>query len=460
MRAYRILPVLGVILLATACEDLVVPDFNNPSIEELTGDPERVAVITAAQGLFIRARDGIADRDGYISELGTIGRESYNFDAADPRFVTELLRDALDGGNGAFGGNHWTGRYRGFREADNVLNAVGVLDDMTDAEKEGMRGFAKTFQALDLLLVINTRDDLGAVISVAADPTGDPEPIVDRASVFAAIVALLDQAQGHLTGASFPSDLTFPSGFNGFDTPATFLTFNRALKARVDVYMGNYAAAITSSLPASFFDPAGSLSNGVYYNYGTGSGDATNLIFDPSNLIILTHTSIRTDAQLQADGVTLDQRFLDKTVSVATVTDQAGLGLSSDLAFNLYNSATTPIPIVRNEELILLRAEANLQLGNLDLARQDLNLLRTQEGGLPAIGLAAWTALTATQRVDELLYNRRYSLLFEGHRWIDVRRYGRLDADLLLNPALRVHARFPFPQTECNARVPPPAQGC
>ena len=458
MRAYRILPVLGVILLATACDDLVVPDFNNPSIEDLTGDPERVAVITAAQGLFIRARGGISGRAGYISELGIIGRESYNFDAADPRFATELLRDALDGGNGAFGGNHWTGRYRGFREADNVLNAVDALDNMTDAEKEGMRGFAKTFQALDLLLVINTRDDLGAVISVAADPTGDPEPIVDQASVFAAIIALLDQAQGHLTGASFPSDLTFTSGFSGFDTPATFLTFNRALRARVDVYMGNYAAAVTS-LGASFFDAAGSLRNGVYYNYGTGSGDATVGIFDPSNLIILTHTSIRTDAQLQIDGVTLDQRFLDKTVSVPTVTDQAGLGLSSDLAFTLYTSATTPIPLIRNEELILLRAEANLQLGNLDLARQDLNLLRTQEGGLPAISLAAWTGMTATQREDELLYNRRYSLLFEGHRWIDMRRHGRL-SDLLLNPALRVHARFPFPQTECNARVPPPAQGC
>ncbi len=449
---------LGVILLATACESLVVPDFNNHSIEDLTGDPERVAVITAAQGLFIRARGGISGRAGYISELGIIGRESYNFDAADPRFATELLRDALDGGNGAFGGNHWTGRYRGFREADNVLNAVSALDVMTDAEKEGMRGFAKTFQALDLLLVINTRDDLGAVVSLAADPTGDPEPIVDRASVFAAIVALLDQAQGHLTGASFPSDLTFTSGFGGFDTPATFLTFNRALKARVDVYMGNYAAAITS-LGASFFDPAGSLRTGVYYNYGTGSGDATVGIFDPSNLIILTHTSIRTDAQLQTDGVTLDQRFVDKTVSVASVDDQAGLGLSSDLAFTLYNSATTPVPIIRNEELILLRAEANLRLGNLDLSRQDLNILRTQEGGLSAISLAAWTAMTATQREDELLYNRRYSLLFEGHRWIDMRRYGRL-SDLLLNPALTVHARFPFPQTECNARVPPPAQGC
>ena len=67
--------------------------------------------------------------------------------------------------------------------------------------------------------------------------------------------------------------------------------------------------------------------------------------------------------------------------------------------------------------------------------------------------------MTADQRIDELLYNRRYSLLFEGHRWLDMRRYGRLD-DLLLEPTLRVHTRFPFPQSECNARVPPPSEGC
>lgn len=460
MKAYKVLPVLLASLGLGACESLTVPDFNNPNIEELTGpDATRVAVLTAAQGLFVRARNGIAGRAGYVSELGIIGRESYNFDAADPRFVTELLRDELDGGNGAFGGNHWTLRYRGFREADNVIRAVTALETMTAEEKAGVTGIAKTFQALDLLLVINTRDDLGAVVTLAEDPTGDPEPIVDRASVFAAAVALLDNAQTDLqaAGASFPSDLQVPTGFSGFDTPATFLTFNRALRARVDVYMGNYSTALTS-LGASFLDDAAAFSLGVYYNYGTGSGDQVNAIFDPSNLIILAHTSIRTDAQLQTDGTTLDQRFLDKTVSVATVTDQAGIGLSSDLAFDLYTSADAPIPLIRNEELILLRAEANIALGgaaNLTSATADINLIRAA-AGLAPIDLAT---MTATERIDELLYNRRYSLLFEGHRWIDMRRYGRL-GDLLLNQALRVHARFPFPQTECNARVPPPSEGC
>ena len=455
MNAYKAIPVLLAIVAMSACETLVVPDLNNPSIEELTGEgASRVAVVTAAQGLFVRARQGIAGRAGYVSEVGIIGRESYNFDAADPRFVTELLRDPLDGGNGAFGGNHWAGRYRGFRDADNVLNAVDALATMDAGDKDGLRGIAKTLQALDLLLVINTRDDLGAVITVAADPTGDPEPIVDRAAVFARITALLDDAQGDLTGASFPSDLRLPSGFDGFDTAAGFLTFNRALKARVDVYLGNDLAALTS-LGASFIDPTGDMRLGVFYNYGVGSGDQVNNLFDPSELIILAHPSIETDAQLQTDAVTLDQRFVDKIVSVASVGDQGGLGLSSDFAFSLYPSATTGIPIIRNEELILLRAEANLRLGNFGLASDDLNILRGA-AGLVDIDLST---MNATQRIDELLYNRRYSLLFEGHRWIDMRRYDRL-GDLLLDPLLRVHARFPFPQSECNARVPPPSQGC
>ncbi len=455
MNAHKAIPVLLAMVAMSACKTLVVPDLNNPSIEELTGaDASRVAVITAAQGLFVRARTGIAGRAGYVSEVGIIGRESYNFDAADPRFVTELLRDPLDGGNGAFGGNHWAGRYRGFREADNVLNAVEALATMDAADKEGLRGIAKTFQALDLLLVINTRDDLGAVITVAADPTGDPEPIADRAAVFTRITALLDEAQGHLGGATFPSDLTLPSGFAGFDTAAEFLTFNRALRARVDVYLGNYAAALTS-LTASFIDPVGSMQLGVFYNYGTGSGDQVNSLFTPSNLIIMAHPSIETDAQLQTDGVTLDQRVVDKVVTVAPVTDQGGLGLSSDIVFTLYPSAGAPLPIIRNEELILLRAEANLQLGNFALASADLNILRAA-AGLANIDLST---MTATGRIDELLYNRRYSLLFEGHRWLDMRRYDRL-SDLLLDPSLRVHTRFPFPQSECNARVPAPDPGC
>ena len=54
---------------------------------------------------------------------------------------------------------------------------------------------------------------------------------------------------------------------------------------------------------------------------------------------------------------------------------------------------------------------------------------------------------------DELLRNRFLSLLFEGgHRWIDMRRFGRLDELPTDAAEHRVHAFFPIPTAEIDAR--------
>src|SRR5690606_17514458 len=99
----------------------------------------------------------------------------------------------------------------------------------------------------------------------------------------------------------------------------------------------------------------------------------------------------------------------------------------------LYNSATDPaaadlgsdIPWIHNEELLLLRAEIRWNTGDRPGAISDLNLIRTHAGGLPATTLTAASSDDAF--VDELLYNRLYSLMWEqGTRWIDARRYDRL----------------------------------
>ena len=155
-----------------------------------------------------------------------------------------------------------------------------------------MRGFAKTIAALEYLIVINTHDTNGAVIQVSSDPRM-LDPIVGKDAVFAHIEKLLDEAKAHLLagGETFPFPLG--SGFAGFDTPANFLKVNRAIKARVDVYSGNYAAALTALggvLPR--VDPANpNLELGVYHAYGTGSGDTVNRLNDPN---LYAHPSVRT----------------------------------------------------------------------------------------------------------------------------------------------------------------------
>jgi hypothetical protein len=62
------------------------------------------------------------------------------------------------------------------------------------------------------------------------------------------------------------------------------------------------------------------------------------------------------------------------------------------------------------------------------------------------------------------LYNKRYSLLFEGgHRWIDLRHYGMLGTlpvEVTGSGTRHRFIRFPFPTNECLARNPAPATGC
>jgi len=75
-------------------------------------------------------------------------------------------------------------------------------------------------------------------------------------------------------------------------------------------------------------------------------------------------------------------------------------------------------------------------------------------------GLTASSVTTASSNAafeDELLKQRRFSLFAEGHRWVDMRRYGRLDQlprDLTTGTNAHFVARvMPIPQSECLVRA-------
>ena len=121
-------------------------------------------------------------------------------------------------------------------------------------------------------------------------------------------------------------------------------------------------------------------------------------------------------------------------------------GLTSDYDFFVYKTNVDPIPIIRNEELLLIYAEAKAQLGgtaNLDDAVTAINNIRN------AANLANYSgAVTQAAIIDEMLNQRRYSLFGEGHRWIDMRRYNRLNTLPIDRPGDDVWEEFPIPATE------------
>ncbi|HMR58256.1 MAG TPA: RagB/SusD family nutrient uptake outer membrane protein, partial [Cyclobacteriaceae bacterium] len=61
-------------------------------------------------------------------------------------------------------------------------------------------------------------------------------------------------------------------------------------------------------------------------------------------------------------------------------------------------------------------------------------------------------AVTKDDLIDEILYQRRYSLWAEpwGHRWIDARRYGRLNEIPTSYDNGAVFTQFPHPQSDLN----------
>src|SRR5262249_27281011 len=144
------------------------------------------------------------------------------------------------------------------------------------------------------------------------------------------------------------------------------------------VYINNYAAALTdlgqamtgaspfvAAAPAPATPPTlAQLLAGAYDSYSVTSGDAINPVYDATDRQRFAHNTLAYEAQLQAgaalgDTTKRDDRFLRK---VRAVKPQALNRYFFDVfwAFQVYNTTSDPIPVIREEELILLRAEANL----------------------------------------------------------------------------------------------------
>lgn len=439
---------LASLLAAGACSFDLSTNPNSP--DPIGADPSRPEIGVAANGMLIAFRTDFAD---FALDMGIIGREVLRIDPSDPRFTSELLHGPLDAGGDAFGGDHWADEYTAIRGGNLILSVLPTATALSAEEQSATSGYVKTIQALNYLIVLSSHTQDSIPIVTSTDVTAPPEPFQTNAAAFDHVELLLDQARTELQagGSAFPFAL--PGGFSGFNTPATFLQFNRALQARVAAYRQDWNGVL-AALAESFIDPGGPLDRGVYMDYGTGPGDFANPhALDPQQGENCAHPSIATGAQLQADGVTRDQRFLSKIV--IRTSPCAGDDLSSNLGWIRYPSPNTPIPIIKNEELLLLRAEAEIGLGNLPAALPDINTVRTRSGNLEAL-----TDLgTPDEAVTELLYNRLYSLLFEGaHRWIDARRYGRLGSlplDRTTRPDVppdQVFATLPIPTDEVLPR--------
>jgi len=190
----------------------------------------------------------------------------------------------------------------------------------------------------------------------------------------------------------------------------------------------------------------GDLNAGPAHTYGAAP-DVFNPLFYVLNAnistIIVVHPSMITDAT--AGDLRVANKFFQRTTPVSVSTDAGTLfGSHQD---RRWPTNTTPVRFIRNEELVLIKAEAHAQLNQFSQAVQAIDTVRVRAG------IGAYSgAQTQAALINEILYQRRYSLWAEpwGHRWIDTRRYDRMNEIPVSLDGGRVFRQFPKPQADLN----------
>lgn len=448
--------------LAGACADntIVTPE-NAPTTDALTGALTSAGVKTLALGVLAQDR-ALVRETAYLILTSIYARDAYRIDPNEPRYVTETLAAAPDPGSFAGGGGYTNG-FVAIRAATSLLEALPGADAnaVTVAQRQTTAGLVQTIKALDYYRLLELRDSVG--VPIQASKVDSVAPIRCKANVLDYIASQLDSANASLlaAGASGALPFTLPTGFTAFgrdySKATNLILLNRGLKGKVDLYRGLQhtsptAGAIAAAIPeltqalggaAPGAVPSSRLQTGAYVTFvAGGTENAANPLSDSR-----IGANPRAVAALQA-GDTRSSKFITRSTlsGQGLTTTSVYIGSSTANTANL----TRPIAILRDEELILLRAQAYFEAGQFANGAADLNSVRTTYG-LAAIPVPADLATARTA----VLYEKRYSLLGEGpQRLVDLRAYSLLKAGVTPPevPGDPFNTAFPIPKGETDAR--------
>lgn len=402
----------------SACKLESLSDPNNPSLGSVGSNASAGQLQNLVTGLEVRSKNYVATAS---NAFGVFGRDIWYFNRTDARYNQFWLGQGGRVPTSSFFGVDaaYTSAYQAIKQGNVLISAVENTGAVTDTQKNVYIGFAKTIQAYQYLIPANSQYDNGIRIDVADEE--NPGPLVPYQEALTAIQGVLKDGYDKLIagGTTLPFKLT--SGYNSFNTPAGLAKVNRALAARTAIYQKDWQGAL-DALALSFYNINGSLDLGPAHVYG-GPPDIFNPLYYVPNAspatITVVHPSLITDA---LPGDTRVTRKFFKRSAVLT-NSQGEVPLSSQYQDNRWATNTASIVFIRNEELILIYAEASAQLSHFDDAVTAINRIRT------AAGLSAYSGEeTKDALINEILFQRRYSLWYEpsGHRWVDLRRYDKL----------------------------------
>lgn len=369
---------------------------------------------------------------------------------------------------------YWTFTYEGISRANNVINGV-YKSGIDDATKQQMIAEAKFIRAYHYFNLVN----IWGKVPLRLEPTSPSNVNLGLSEV----ADIYTQIETDLKEAAAVLPATYGAADKGRITKGAAF----GLLAKAQLYQKKWdecIATITNNVEplgytlesnyANLFKLGAENSNEVLFavrhlsNKNPGLGNSLNQWFSPliengyyfnnptaSYVAAFDETTTdgktdpRLDISIGRDGhAWVNGEPFDPTWSVTGYLVRKHDQPSSEVPTGTKGDGGLPYIYLRYADIVLMKAEAYTEKGNLSEGVTALDKVRARAG------LDKVKAVSQPQMLSAIYTERRRELGFEFHRFFDLMRWGQVVATEALGPNFKwVSPRyyFPLPQTEVDS---------
>jgi hypothetical protein len=324
----------------------------------------------------------------------------------------------------------WSSQYNTANDANRIIEAASRLDvdpedqDRLDnllAECYLIRAFAHT----ELLLYYGEDFE---------DPSSLGVPYQDFVSQVATPERLTTgQTIEKILGDISTAESLFNSSFDGGKSRVN-PDYARFLRTRVALYSGDWATVISASEPLIANYPLADQTQ--YQNMFAGDLDQTEVIFGYDNIVGANFNNVTFEFRFGGGGnfISMSNELYGILENEANVNNDIRLAVNFDPAsdLNIFNQKginkypqgasgfVNDFKAARISEVYLMRAEAFARQQQFQQAADAVQAVRNARRG-SADSAIAYSSLT--NAISDIMFERRLELCFEGHRYVDIKRF-------------------------------------
>lgn len=421
--------IVMVILFFPSCEDLVdVPAPDNKMVRDVVFNNDATAK-SAMKGiynqLFLSAFSN-GQRSSITVLAGLSGDNIRNINTTNIGRMQFEENDLLaDNTNNL---DIWSSAYAIIYMTNSMLEGLGDSDEISTDLKIQLEGEARFIRAFVYFYLVNLYNDVPLILSTdyRENQLAKRNPSTE---IYQQIITDLLLAQEALPTEYRDQERTHINSYAA-----------RALLARVNLYLEDWEQAEAQSTAViqatSQYEILEDLNNvflansteAIWQISPIGSGFSTHT--NEGNIFIIDPVlSFLASLQLEEGFIQIFQEEDNRS------TDWIGYQTNMDAYFShkykVRYSIDFPIEeysmVLRLSEQYLIRAEARAHQGNLTGALEDLDIIR-QRAGLNSL-VETNPGIGQTTLLEEIMTERRKELFTEwGHRWLDLKRTGRLES--------------------------------